>query len=225
MIPFVSPPVEALVRRGHWLFDLDGTLVDSCPVHETAFREAIAEVEPEALAGFRYADHAGASTRAAALRLTGDAERAGRLARRKQELYREYVAAGRAALFPGARDLLDRLAAAGRTAYLVTGGSRASVERVLAACTLTGRFHAVLTSDDIPVSKPDPAVYATACERWGIDPRDAVVLEDSAHGVASAVGAGLATVHVHVTEAAPGAVAAGCLNEITSLLDSEVSGG
>ncbi len=230
MTPVASPPAEILVRRGHWLFDLDGTLVDSCPVHEAAFREAIAEIAPEALAGFRYADHAGASTGSAALRLTGDAERAGRLARRKQELYREHVAAGRAALFPGARRLLDRIAAAGRTAYLVTGGSRASVERVLAACALTGRFRAVLTSDDVPASKPDPAVYAAACARWGVDPRDAVVLEDSAHGVASAVGAGLATLHVHVAEPAPGAVAVGCLDEITSLLetsllDSEVGGG
>ncbi|MEU1726676.1 HAD hydrolase-like protein [Nonomuraea sp. NPDC005692] len=65
-----------------WLCDLDGTLVDSAPAHEAAFRHALAEHAPGALESFRYADHAGASTAAVAARLTGDPAAAGRLARR-----------------------------------------------------------------------------------------------------------------------------------------------
>lgn len=200
-----------------WLCDLDGTLVDSAPAHEAAFRHALAEHAPGALETFRYADHAGASTAAVAARLTGDPAAAGRLARHKQRLYRGYVEAGLVRPFPGARRLLDALGAAGRAAYLVTGGSRASVERVLAACPLPVR--GMLTADDVPVSKPDPGFYAAACRRWGVRPAAAVALEDCAHGVASAVGAGLATLHVHTAEPAPGAVAAPDLDHIVSLLE------
>jgi beta-phosphoglucomutase len=210
--------VRDLGSRRIWLCDLDGTLVDSGPAHEAAYRAAIAEVAPGALAAFRYADHAGASTYEVAAQVAGDA--AGLLVRRKQQLYREYVDAGRVIVFPGAHRLLGRLNSAGRTAYLVTSGSRASVERVLAACSLDAYFRGVLTADDVPASKPDPRFYLAALHRWEVDPAEAVVLEDSAHGVASAVGAGLLTLQVHVSEPAPGAV--GCLDEIVSLL--EVSG-
>ncbi|WP_318271850.1 HAD family phosphatase [Microbispora triticiradicis] len=209
---------DACARRV-WLFDLDGTLVDSCPAHEAAFRQAIAEVAPGLLASFRYADHTGASTREVAVRLLGDTEEAARLARLKQRLYRENL--GTVAVFPGARRLLARLTTTGRAAYLVTGGSRASVERTLAERSLDAYFIDVLTGDDLPVSKPDPACYAYACEHWGLDPGAVVVLEDSAHGVASAVGAGLATIHVHVAEPAPGAVAARDLEKIATLLDKD----
>ncbi|TMR22578.1 HAD family phosphatase [Nonomuraea turkmeniaca] len=202
-----------------WLCDLDGTLVDSFPAHDAAFRQAIAELVPDRLPGFRYTDHAGASTATVAAVLTGDPDLAGRLARRKQELYREYAASGRVRPFPGARRLLDRLAATGRQAYLVTSGSRGSVERALAACALGDVFRDVITSDDVPVSKPDPRFYGLACDRWGVDPAEAVALEDSAHGVASAVGAGLATFHVHTAEPLFGAVAAGTLDDIVSLLE------
>ncbi|MER6005495.1 HAD family phosphatase [Nonomuraea angiospora] len=219
---FTSAPVAGLVAgRRVWLCDLDGTLVDSFPAHEAAFRQAVAELVPAALPSFRYADHAGASTAEVAALLTGDRDVAARLARRKQGLYREFVAAGRVRPFPGARRLLDRLAARGRVAYLVTAGSRGSVERVLAGSSLGACFRDVLTADDVPVSKPDPEFYDLACRRWGVDPAGAVVLEDSAHGVASAVGAGLATLHVHTTEPAPGAVAVRGLEDIVSLLEDK----
>jgi HAD superfamily hydrolase (TIGR01509 family) len=213
---------SAVAGRRTWLFDLDGTLVDSCPAHEAAFRQAIAEIAPGALASFRYADHAGASTAEVASRLVpGDAAAAGRLARRKQGLYREYAEAGMVDVLPGARRLLDRLAEDGRAVYLVTSGSRGSVERVLAARSLDGCFRAVLTSDDVPVSKPDPEFYAYACRLWAVDVADAVVVEDSAHGVASAVGAGLVTFQVHAAEPAAGAIAVPDLDEIVSLLHQE----
>ncbi|NUP67266.1 MAG: HAD-IA family hydrolase, partial [Nonomuraea sp.] len=67
--------------------------------------------------------------------------------------------------------------------------------------------------------KPDPEFYGAACRRWGVRPSSAVALEDSAHGVASAVGAGIATLHVHTADPAPGAVAVRNLDHIVSLLE------
>ena len=208
----------SIAARRAWLCDLDGTLVNSGPVHEAAFRDAITELMPGLLTSFRYSAHAGASTRDVVAALVADPDVAERLVRRKQRLYRRYVDAGRVAVFPGAYRLLDHLAGGGRPAYLVTSGSRESVERVLAACSLGGRLRAVLTSDDVAASKPDPAVYREACRRWGIDPGEAVAVEDSAQGAASAIGAGLVTLQVHATEPAPGAFPIRHLGEIVSLL-------
>ncbi|MEV0197102.1 HAD family phosphatase [Nonomuraea sp. NPDC050691] len=211
-----------IARRRTWLCDLDGTLVDSAPVHRAAFHAALAEVAPGLLASFRYEAHTGASTADVAAALGADPEVATRLARRKQQLYRGYVASGQVNVFPGARRLLDRLASGGRTAYLVTSGSRESVERVLSAAALGGYFRGVLTADDVPASKPHPGCYLEACRRWAIDPDDAVAVEDSAHGVAAAVSAGLVTLQVHAAEPAPGAIVVDRLDDVVSLLDAEL---
>ena len=48
-----------------------------------------------------------------------------------------------------------------------------------------------LAGDDVPSKKPDPLIYETAAKRLGITPRACVVVEDSAIGVAAAVGAGM----------------------------------
>ncbi|GIH24581.1 hypothetical protein Aph01nite_28910 [Acrocarpospora phusangensis] len=217
----MSRAAAAIVGRRVWLCDLDGTLVDSSPVHEAAFRAAITEIAPGLLGSFTYDGNAGASTRQVVAGLGADPAVMDRLVWRKQRLYREYVDAGRVRLFPGARRLLECLTDRGRTAYLVSSGSRGSVERVLAACGLAGWFRAALTADDAPSAKPDPGFYLRACQDWAVDPADAVAVEDSTHGVASAVGAGLLTLQVHTDEPALGAVPVRDLDEIVSLLGTE----
>ncbi|XRQ04691.1 HAD family hydrolase [Actinomadura welshii] len=202
----------------NWLCDLDGTLVDSAPVHDAAFRAALAETAPGLLDGFRYEDHAGRTTDEVAAALGLGAADARRLADAKRRCYRAYVDAGKVAVFPGARRFLAALAGGGQPAYLVTSGSRGSVERVLAACSLGGWFRGVLTGDDAPAGKPDPAFYLRACEQWGIRPDEAAAVEDSVHGVASAVGAGLTTYQVNAVERAPGAVHLDGLDDLVALV-------
>lgn len=220
-----APPAGSLRGRRYWLFDLDGTLVDSSPAHEAAFRAAIAHLAPGLLGSFRYDARAGASTRQVVTALGADPAVVDPLIRLKQRLYRESVAAGKVAVFPGAHRLLDLLTGRGHPVYLITSGSQGSVERVLAACSLAGRFRGVLTGDDVPVSKPDPEFYRHACRLWGIPADAAVAVEDSAHGTAAALGAGLMTLQVHAAEPAPGALAVRDLAEIVTLLDLEVDNG
>jgi beta-phosphoglucomutase-like phosphatase (HAD superfamily) len=221
--PTATALAGMLAGRRVWFCDLDGTLVDSGPAHEAAFRAAIAELAPSLLRGFRYRGHAGARTREVVAALGADADLAARLARRKQELYRGFVDAGRVAVVPGAYRLLGWLTRGRCLAYLVTSGSRGSVERVLAACALRESFHGVLTGDDVDPGKPDPAVYLEACRRWSAGPDDAVAVEDSARGVASAVGAGLVTLQVRAPRPAPGAVPVPDLDRIVSILNAEGS--
>ncbi|GIH94175.1 HAD family hydrolase [Planobispora siamensis] len=218
-------PAGVIGGRRVWFCDLDGTLVDSGPVHEVAFREAIAQLAPELLASFRYDAHAGASTREVVTGLGADGALAERLIRCKQRLYRERVAAGAVPVLPGAHRFLRHLADRGHTAYLVTAGSRGSVERVLAACSLDEYFRDVLTGDDAPVSKPDPGFYLHACLRWGVGPAEAVAVEDSGHGVASALGAGLVTFQVGRAVPVPGAIPVRDLDGVLALLRPQGRGG
>ena len=96
---------------------------------------------------------------------------------------------------PGAVELVERLR--GRTRLgLASNSPRHLVDAALATARITDAFDAIVTSDDVAESKPAPDIYLLACERLGVDPADALALEDSASGVAAAKAAGLTCIAV-----------------------------
>ena len=104
------------------------------------------------------------------------------------------AAEGRVAVRPGARELLDEVAAAGVPHALVTGSQRPFTEAVLAS---TGfRFPVVVTGDDVTRTKPDPEPYLLAAKLLTAAPANSVALEDSPNGVASATTAGCRVIAV-----------------------------
>jgi beta-phosphoglucomutase-like phosphatase (HAD superfamily) len=70
------------------------------------------------------------------------------------------------------------------------------VEPHLERLGLRHRFVCLVCCDAVTPAKPDPTSYRLACRRLGADPRRSVAVEDSAHGVSAAVGAGLFTVAI-----------------------------
>ncbi len=92
----------------------------------------------------------------------------------------------------GAAELLARLAASGVGVGLATGSSVVRMGRTLAAAGLSAQFprHAI-SADQVARGKPAPDVFLAAAASLGVDPRDCAVLEDSPHGVAGAVAAGM----------------------------------
>jgi HAD superfamily hydrolase (TIGR01509 family) len=104
------------------------------------------------------------------------------------------AAEGRVIVRPGARELLEAVAAAGIPYALVTGSQRPFAEAVLAS---TGfRFPVTVTGDDVARAKPDPEPYLLAAKLLDGDPEQCVALEDSPNGVASATSAGCLVVAV-----------------------------
>ncbi|MGH3262194.1 MAG: HAD family hydrolase, partial [Trebonia sp.] len=77
------------------------------------------------------------------------------------------AAAGRVAVLPGARELLAEVAAAGLPHALVTSSVRVLADAVLAGAGL--RFPVTVTSDDVAVTKPDPAPYLLAAKLLDVD--------------------------------------------------------
>lgn len=116
------------------------------------------------------------------------------LTTRRQAL-KDRCGAGLAPL-PGVVDLLGALAGDGLPLAVASSSSADWVHGHLADHALAGRFDTIATGDEVPRTKPDPAVYLLACRRLGVDPAAAIAIEDSVNGVTAAKAAGMAAVAV-----------------------------
>ena len=109
----------------------------------------------------------------------------------KHAHYLELALSGVLQAVPGSLDLIRRLREAGVPLALATSSWRRVVDAVLVQFGLTDTFQSVISGSELPKSKPDPAIYRLSAEALDTDPRDCVVLEDAAAGVAAAKGAGM----------------------------------
>jgi HAD superfamily hydrolase (TIGR01509 family) len=119
-----------------------------------------------------------------------------RLHRRKTEVFLDLVAAGKVEARPGVRGFLDEVSAAGLRMAVATTGSLAWVKPLLDLHFGLDRFEVVVGGDDVKETKPDPAAYRIALERLGLDPSEAVAVEDSVPGLGAARAAGVPCVVV-----------------------------
>ena len=94
-------------------------------------------------------------------------------------------------LKPGAREVLETVRHHAIPCALATATRDPEASERLASAGLDGFFAVKVTGDRVAKGKPDPEPYRTATALLGIDPARAWALEDSAHGVRSALGAGL----------------------------------
>ncbi|MHB8419588.1 MAG: HAD family hydrolase [Myxococcales bacterium] len=194
-----SPAAEVralLAAKRHFLFDLDGTLVDSSAAHERAYREAL--VSADHGLRFDYEQAKGKRT-IEVLRQLGVTEPSllAALVEKKQAAYLAHVERGAVRLFDGARQLLDRLAATGRGCFLATGASRRSTDRVLRSCGIEGCFTDTVTADDVLRGKPSGDCFELLLRRWRLPPADCLVVEDAESGVEAARAAGVEVAVVH----------------------------
>ena len=94
-------------------------------------------------------------------------------------------------LKPGAREVLETVRRLAIPCALATSTWDPEASDRLASVGLDRFFAAKVTGDRVAKGKPDPEPYRTATDLLGVDPTRAWALEDSAHGVRSALGAGL----------------------------------
>lgn len=184
-----------LANKDLLLFDFDGTIADSSPLHEQAFKQVL---EPLGVA-VDYPRIAGRATRDAVrmcfemsskpLPSEGELET---LLRRKQELGRELIASSLGPL-PAADALLHWVRGRHRLA-LVTSGSRATIDLSLQRLGYTDWFEILITADDVSAAKPDPEGFQRALDRAAVPAASALIFEDSEAGFEAARRAGIAAV-------------------------------
>jgi HAD superfamily hydrolase (TIGR01509 family) len=178
------------------IFDCDGVLADTeRDGHRPAFNQAFAEagldiVWDEEEYGRRLQIGGGKERIASVI---DDEEQVRALHKRKTALYKEMVRAGRLPARPGIARIVDEAIAAGWTLAVASTSAEESVRAVLEHAVgeeNAARF-SVFAGDIVPAKKPDPAIYLLALRELGLEPEDAIVIEDSRNGLLAAVGAGL----------------------------------
>ena len=174
------------------VFDMDGVIIESEFTHYSAICEAMGEEMDQTYETF-LSKCTGGDERFAMGRL---AELSGieydesifqEWSRKKAVAYQRLVGESASAI-PGAIDLVCSVAEK-LPVGLATGSRRSDVNaafEVLAGGRLKGVFHSIVTSDDVPKPKPDPATYAKAVDGLGVPPQNCLAIEDSPNGVLSA---------------------------------------
>jgi len=183
------------------VFDFDGVIVDSEPMHEAALRRAAAALGLSFTHEQYIRRYVGFDDRDCFARIgedngrvLSDEDRA-RLAELKWTFAREAIERGDVRAFPGSLELVRAAAAAGPAA-LCSGARRHEIELIVSRLGIAGAFDVVVTADEVERSKPDPAPYLLTARRLGIDPGRCVAIEDSSRGIDSALAAGYRVVGV-----------------------------
>ena len=183
--------------KTNYLFDFDGTLVDSSPLHDLAFREVLAAERPDALAQFDYETVKGRATTEVFLEVgVTDAAECQRLTGLKQGRYQAAVREGQLAVLPGAPEVLQALSLAGHNLYLVTSGGQSSVELALETTGLGRYFKGIVTASEVERGKPAPDLYLEALSRFGLRADECLAVEDASTGAEAARAAGIRVVMV-----------------------------
>jgi HAD superfamily hydrolase (TIGR01509 family) len=184
------------------IFDVDGTLAETEEVHRRAFNDAFAEADLDW--------HWDVPTYAGLLKVTGGKERIAawqrqlgqapdpeliaRLHAAKTSVYVAAVASGGLCLRPGIDRMMRAARKAGLRLAIATTTSRPNVDAM--SLSLFGHpsdevFDVIAAGDEVARKKPAPDVYNLALARLGLSPASCLAVEDSANGVAAAIGAGL----------------------------------
>ena len=196
----MSRPLQAIV------FDFDGVIANSEPLHLLAFQQALSEDGIELSASEYYERYLGyddvgmfaALGRDRALPMQGN--RVEELVARKGDRMQQLLRSG-SVLFPGALEFIREAAAAVPIA-IASGALRHEIDEIIGAAGVDTLFSVIVAAGDTPESKPSPAPYRLAFEQLrqqtgrALDPRRSVAIEDSHWGLESARGAGLRLVGI-----------------------------
>jgi len=178
-----------------YLFDCDGTIADSMPLHYEAWKTALGEWQCEfdeelfyAWGGMPVAEIIAGLNKLHGLEMPVE-----QVERRKEGLYVEILPHLKAV-----PEVLEHVHLKhGHIPFAVVSGSRReSVVASLEALGILERFDTLVCAGDYTRSKPDPEPFLMAAERLGVAPADCLVFEDTDMGIQAATAAGMDSVKV-----------------------------
>lgn len=205
-------------QRYGFIFDLDGTIVDSTAHYRATWAELIAEFgtdhEPEHFLR--------RNTRDNFRELFGGAIADDELERhvaRQAHIGKTKMRAHGVEMHDGILELLHALKQRGVKLAVATSAERSNAEWTLNALGIRELFDAVVTDQDVERGKPAPDVYREALRQLNLDARQCAAMEDSASGIHAARGAGLRVIGVITTHARVELEQAGAAKIVASARD------
>ena len=178
-----------------YLFDCDGTIADSMPLHYVAWKTVFDEWGASFPEDIFYA-WGGMPTAEIIARLNqeqGLAMPVEEVAEEKEALYFEILPQLKAV----PEVMAEVEAMHGKIPFAVVSGStRESVVKSLEALGILGKFETLVCAGDYVKSKPDPEPFLVAAERLGVAAEDCLVFEDTEMGIAAAAAAGMKSVKI-----------------------------
>lgn len=190
-------------RAAAVVFDMDGVIVDSEPLHARAFLEVVGQMGYRETHGLNIADFIGRSDQelwTAFVQRHKPKETLEELLARKRQRVVEILRAEQP-LYDGLPELIEGLAGKYQLA-LASGSERAVVDAVLAFKGLARFFQATVSGSDILRGKPAPDIFLRAAELLGVMPGDCWAIEDSKPGIAAGLAAGMRVIGITNTHPA-----------------------
>lgn len=173
------------------IFDMDGVLIDSHPVHKKAWEQFLASVgRPVSQETLDFV--LDGRKREEILRYyLGDLtpDQIVEYGRRKDELFKD--SARDMQTIPGVLEFLEMLESSGVSMAVATSASSGRAHDVLMRLGILPRFEAIVTGNDVRKGKPDPEIFLLAADRMKQTPRNLLVVEDAVSGVKAAKSAGM----------------------------------
>ena len=178
-----------------YLFDCDGTIVDSMPLHYIAWKRVLAEWNCKfgeqtfyAWGGMPVAEIIATLNMRDGLTMPVE-----EVAKRKEALYFEILSELKAV-----PEVLEHIELShGHIPFAVVSGStRDSVTASLKILELLNKFETLVCAEDYKQSKPNPEPFLIAAKRLGVKPEDCLVFEDTEMGINAATAAGMSSVKI-----------------------------
>ena len=192
------------------LFDFNGVIADDETVHVECFCLALREFGLTLSQAEYYGTYLGMDERTCTALLltardgTSDAGLVQQIQNRKAELFRSHPSAQKPELFPGVIEFVQAVRPLCRLA-IASGGRREQIDRALLGTAIEQAVELIVSADDCPAGKPDPAIYLLTLERLNAFVRPALradeclVIEDSKAGIRAARAAGMSVLAVATT--------------------------
>ncbi|OIQ18648.1 MAG: ABC transporter ATP-binding protein [Flavobacterium sp. MedPE-SWcel] len=171
------------------IFDMDGVIVDTEPVHYYAYHEHFKELNIDVTEEM-YAAFTGNSTKNVFQKLKdtfGLEEEIETLVQRKRSIFNgAFDTKEDLDMLPGVFDLIVNLHSNGIQLVLASSASKVTIGRVFNRFKLHKYFTHIVSGEDFPKSKPHPAIFNKAAELSGDSKEECIVIEDSTNGVKAA---------------------------------------
>src|SRR5271157_130566 len=178
------------------VFDFDGVIVDSHPVHKRAWRRFLESVGRTASEEELQFVLDGRKRDDILRHFMGElsADQIVEYGRLKEQFFRDETA--HVQPIGGLLRFLEDLEHEQLALAIASSGSGSRVNFLLERLDLKKRFRVVITADEVEQGKPDPAIFLMAAEHLGIDPPDLMAFEDAVSGVIAARSAGMMCVGI-----------------------------